>query len=116
MPIYEYRCCDCNQVFEEWQKDFENRDIPCPSCGGKSERLISNTSFILKGGGWYVTDYSRGSSQASSASSPDKPAGGNGSESKNNGSKDAAAKDAPKAEAKPAAPKAAKDTATSKAS
>ncbi|MFO7718803.1 MAG: FmdB family zinc ribbon protein [Thermodesulfobacteriota bacterium] len=64
MPIYEYRCEDCQQIFEEWQKDFEERQMPCPVCGGNSKRLISNTSFILKGGGWYATDYAHGSAQA----------------------------------------------------
>ena len=57
MPIYEYRCSDCGQVFEEWQKDFKDREMVCPVCGGASERLISSTSFVLKGSGWYVTDY-----------------------------------------------------------
>ena len=62
MPIYEYRCKECQQVFEEWQKDFAEHEFSCPVCGGASERLISNTSFVLKGGGWYVTDYGRGNS------------------------------------------------------
>lgn len=66
MPIYEYRCDDCENVFEEWQKDFEDRDVPCPKCNGKSHRLISNTAFILKGSGWYVTDYARNGSSCSS--------------------------------------------------
>ena|SRR6056297_1892267 len=62
MPIYEYRCEECAQVFEEWQNDFEERDVPCPVCGGNSRRLISHSAFILKGSGWYATDYSRKSS------------------------------------------------------
>ncbi len=57
MPIYEYKCQDCAQIFEEWQSNFEEKQLPCPSCGGISKRLISNTSFQLKGTGWYVTDY-----------------------------------------------------------
>jgi len=57
MPIYEYRCSDCGQIFEEWQKDFKEKEYSCPVCGGKAQRLISNTSFVLKGSGWYVTDY-----------------------------------------------------------
>jgi len=59
MPIYEYRCQECQQTFEEWQKDFTERQVPCPVCGGKAERLISNTSFVLKGGGWYSDLYSK---------------------------------------------------------
>lgn len=57
MPIYEYRCQECQQIFEQWQRDFNDQDKSCPVCGGKSQRQISNTSFVLKGSGWYVTDY-----------------------------------------------------------
>ena len=59
MPIYEYRCQECQQTFEEWQKDFTERQVPCPVCGAKSERIMSNTSFVLKGGGWYSDLYSK---------------------------------------------------------
>lgn len=62
MPIYEYSCQDCKQIFEEWQKDYEERDIPCPVCGGQASRIISSTSFVLKGGGWYASGYSGGES------------------------------------------------------
>ena len=58
MPIYEYQCPSCGRVFEEWVKVSEaHGEEPCPDCGAKSPRLISHTSFLLKGGGWYVTDY-----------------------------------------------------------
>ncbi|MBU1041265.1 MAG: zinc ribbon domain-containing protein [Proteobacteria bacterium] len=57
MPIYEYSCQDCKQIFEDWQKDYEERDIPCPVCNGKASRLISSTNFVLKGGGWYASGY-----------------------------------------------------------
>ncbi len=65
MPIYEYRCRECEQIFEEWQKDFEEREQHCPVCSGAAERIISNTSFVLKGSGWYVTDYCNKSSSNS---------------------------------------------------
>jgi len=65
MPIYEYRCQECQQTFEEWQKDFAERPVPCPVCGGKSERLISSTAFVLKGGGWYSDLYSKPSGEKS---------------------------------------------------
>ncbi len=64
MPIYEYSCPECHHVFEEWQKDFQERSFQCPVCGSEAKRMISNTSFILKGSGWYVTDYCRSSSSA----------------------------------------------------
>jgi len=44
-------------VFEEWQSGFEEREMQCPQCGEPATRLISHTSFQLKGSGWYVTDY-----------------------------------------------------------
>ncbi len=64
MPIYEYRCNDCHQLFEEWQKDFQEREVNCPICGGTSPRLISNSAFVLKGSGWYATDYCNRRSEA----------------------------------------------------
>jgi putative FmdB family regulatory protein len=57
MPIYEYQCPSCDSVFEEWQSGFEEREMRCPECGQPANRLISHTSFHLKGSGWYVTDY-----------------------------------------------------------
>ena len=75
MPIYEYRCPDCKQIFEEWQRDYEEHEVMCPVCGSKAERLISHTSFILKGTGWYATDYSQARSGTSGK-------GGNGAKKK----------------------------------
>lgn len=58
MPIYEYQCPKCGRVFEEWVKASEaHREEPCPDCGTPSPRIISRTSFVLKGDGWYVSDY-----------------------------------------------------------
>ena len=59
MPIYEYRCEKCG-VFEQTQRITDPALERCPTCRRKVRRLISNTSFQLKGGGWYVTDYGRG--------------------------------------------------------
>ena len=58
MPIYEYRCEHCG-VFEEMQRITDPPLARCPSCKRKVRRLISNTSFQLKGTGWYATDYAR---------------------------------------------------------
>ena len=61
MPIYEYRCQRCG-VFEEIQRITDQPLERCPQCGRKVRRLISSTSFHLKGSGWYVTDYARAGS------------------------------------------------------
>ncbi len=59
MPIYEYSCKNCGHVFEEWYKKMSDAtaQCACPKCAGLGEQIISNTSFALKGGGWYVTEY-----------------------------------------------------------
>lgn len=56
MPIYEYECPKCAKVFEEWGKTGDSHKN-CPICGSDSPRIISRTSFVLKGDGWYVSDY-----------------------------------------------------------
>jgi putative FmdB family regulatory protein len=58
MPIYEYRCEHCG-TFEEMQRMSDPPLAKCPTCKRKVRRLISSTSFQLKGTGWYVTDYAR---------------------------------------------------------
>jgi putative FmdB family regulatory protein len=59
MPVYEYRCDDCQNLFEEWTRQVKAEDEAhtCPLCRGRARRVISHTSFALKGGGWYMTDY-----------------------------------------------------------
>ncbi|WP_291438633.1 zinc ribbon domain-containing protein [Desulfovibrio sp.] len=58
MPIYEYQCSKCQHRFEEWVKSPSDQgEEPCPKCGAASPRIMSQTSFVLKGGGWYVDDY-----------------------------------------------------------
>jgi putative FmdB family regulatory protein len=58
MPTYEYECTSCGYRFEMLQKISEKPVNTCPKCKGKVKRLISgSSSFILKGSGWYATDY-----------------------------------------------------------
>ncbi|MDM7202746.1 MAG: zinc ribbon domain-containing protein [Thermodesulfobacteriaceae bacterium] len=59
MAIYEYECLNCGYHFEVWQKITEDPLKICDKCGGELVRLIGQTGFILKGTGWYVTDYVR---------------------------------------------------------
>ena len=57
MPTYEYQCDKCQRVFEVRQRISEPALTTCDACGGAVKRLLSPAPFILKGGGWYVTDY-----------------------------------------------------------
>ncbi len=58
MPIYEYQCKKCRKIHEIWQKMSDKPAGKCPDCGGPLHKLISLSSFQLKGGGWYVDGYS----------------------------------------------------------
>jgi putative FmdB family regulatory protein len=57
VPTYEYECPRCPRVFEVRQRISEPALTLCDICGGPVHRLLAATPFILKGGGWYVTDY-----------------------------------------------------------
>jgi putative FmdB family regulatory protein len=57
VPTYEYQCEKCQRVFEVRQRITEAPLTTCEACGGRVKRLLSPAPFILKGEGWYVTDY-----------------------------------------------------------
>jgi putative FmdB family regulatory protein len=57
MPIYEYQCNRCNEIFEIFHKIDEDCKVACPKCLGPVKKLISATNFVLKGSGFYVNDY-----------------------------------------------------------
>jgi putative FmdB family regulatory protein len=65
MPIYEYRCQKCGSHIEVIQKLSDPPLKRCAKCRGKLEKVVSRTSFQLKGSGWYATDYSRKDGAAS---------------------------------------------------
>lgn len=71
MPIYEYECESCGYVKENWQKVSDPPLSICEKCGGQMHKLISHSSFHLKGSGWYVTDYA-GKKSGSENVSPEK--------------------------------------------
>ena len=61
MPVYEYECGACRGRFEATLKFSDPALTECRICNASNVRkLLSNTSFVLKGGGWYVTDYASG--------------------------------------------------------
>lgn len=85
MPIYEYKCSKCGEIFEAFQKVTDLPLTACKFCKGKVEKLISHSSFQLKGSGWYLTDYARKSQPApSSASTADSHKGSDTSSSGSN--------------------------------
>jgi putative FmdB family regulatory protein len=76
MPIYEFRCKSCEHIEEILQKVNDPAPGVCPSCGKKNTmaKVVSHTSFQLKGGGWYSDLYGStpktgGTSNTSSAPS-----------------------------------------------
>jgi len=67
MPTYQYRCTECSEEFEEFQKITDPPIKSCPKCGGKVKRIVSGgAGFLLKGSGFYTTDY-RGDSYQKAA-------------------------------------------------
>ncbi len=69
MPLYEYQCSKCEKVHEVMQKFSDPPMAECPECGASVRKLMSATSFALKGTGWYTTDYKRKSAAPAKAES-----------------------------------------------
>jgi putative FmdB family regulatory protein len=93
MPIYEYACGACGHRFEEWQKMSDKPVRTCPKCKAKKvEKLISHTSFALKGGGWYSDLYAGPKPGASKDSSSSSSGGSSTSSSDSSSSKDSTTK------------------------
>lgn len=67
MPVYEYECKQCNKVFEVQQKMADKPLSNCPECQGPVKKLVSMSSFQLRGGGWYADGYSTSSGAAKAA-------------------------------------------------
>lgn len=58
MPIYEYRCESCGEALERIRKFSDPPLTDCPACGKPTlKKLVSASSFRLKGSGWYETDF-----------------------------------------------------------
>jgi putative FmdB family regulatory protein len=67
MPTYLYRCADCGNEFDQYQKFSEDPLTDCPSCAGRVRRVIQPVGVVFKGSGWYVND-----SRPSSSNGTDK--------------------------------------------
>ena len=57
MPIYEYECLKCGKTSEAMQRFSDPPLSECSQCHGQLRKLISMSTFHLKGSGWYTTDY-----------------------------------------------------------
>lgn len=57
MPLYEYLCTDCKERTAKLQSFSASNRLKCPKCGGEARRVISQSSFQLKGDGWYKDHY-----------------------------------------------------------
>jgi putative FmdB family regulatory protein len=80
MPIYEYACAKCEREFEVEQRITEDPLKACPECGSRRvKRLISRTSFVLKGGGWYADAYSSSGKAEAKSDSGGESGGGDDS-------------------------------------
>ena len=113
MPIYEYKCPKCG-VFEATKRITEPPLKRCPTCKSKVERLLSRTSFVLKGSGWYATDYARSGSGSAGSDSTSTESSANGAPSAASDStkaESASKTDAPSTPSKPSKPASAKSAA-----
>ena len=73
MPIYEYECEKCGAHLEVLQRIGDKALSRCSGCRGRLRKVVSRSSFQLKGGGWYLTDYARKGASESSSKSESKP-------------------------------------------
>jgi|SRR5579871_810795 len=98
MPLYEYKCAKCGEVFELIQKFSDEPLHEHPGCGGPVEKVLSAPALQFKGSGWYVTDYGKnGSTGTKEKSKPES------SEGKKTESSDSAKSTAPAKESTPSA-------------
>ncbi len=88
MPIYEYQCTQCGKIEEAFQKISDAPLTTCKHCSGKLHKLISQSTFHLKGSGWYVTDYARKTKTGKTEPKDGAPAGESKSHNSESKSKD----------------------------
>ena len=112
MPLYEFECPKCEKIHETMQKFSDPPMAECPDCHGPVTKVVSLSSFSLKGTGWYTTDYKRAAAPAAAkaeggttATSADASKTGQTSDSKSESKAESKSesKFEPKAESKSAA-------------
>ncbi len=72
MPTYDYKCKDCDKVFEHFQsmKEESLTHCLCEKKGNVTRMISSGSGIIFKGSGFYVTDYKKSTPSDSPASTP----------------------------------------------
>ena len=73
MPVYEYECKTCQTVLEVQQKIADPPLASCPECQGPVKKLMSMSSFQLKGGGWYADGYASAAKNSKKNDTPAAP-------------------------------------------
>lgn len=107
MPTYEYRCPECGNDFEKFQRMSDEPGAECPACGARATRRLSaGAGFLFKGSGFYITDYRSESYKKSADSDKGGSAGEAKPEAKGSEGKPSESKstEKPAAKPKPAAP------------
>ncbi len=88
MPIYEFECKKCQAKLEVLQKMNDKPPVKCRKCGGRLEKLVSQSAIQFKGSGWYVTDYAGNGRKAAEKAEKDTAASGSASDDKKSGNDD----------------------------
>jgi putative FmdB family regulatory protein len=116
LPIYEYKCEGCGEVFEVIQKFADEPLAVHEKCGGHVHRLMSAPSFQFKGSGWYVTDYAKGNVSGPPKHESGKSESAKGESGKAESTGDTATKTETKTEAKSESKSESKPASSEKAS
>src|ERR1700744_1986518 len=93
MPLYEYQCENCGDIFEVMQKVSDTPLTTHEKCGGPVHRLISAPALQFKGSGWYVNDYAKGGSTSNANGSSKKEDSGSKDDSGSKASKSSSTSD-----------------------
>jgi putative FmdB family regulatory protein len=78
LPLYEYKCEKCGNLFEKIEPNTASETKKCPKCGGKAPRQFAAPAIQFKGTGWYVTDYAGKNSASKSGDSGESKSSGSG--------------------------------------
>jgi putative FmdB family regulatory protein len=77
VPTYEYKCNNCGDILEQWQRFSDSPLTECPACAGDLRRVIQAVGVVFKGSGWYSTDSRpNGKQEGKQAGKPEEKAEG----------------------------------------